>query len=97
MADGADLVRQLESFRNYLMLLARPQIDDPLRGRLDPKDLVQQTLARAIERQGQFRGASGAQRAAWLRTLLSRTLIDDVRKVANHAEARRSVENMPGA
>jgi RNA polymerase sigma-70 factor (ECF subfamily) len=92
--DGAELVRRLESFRNYLMLLARAQIDDRLRGRLDPEDLVQQTLARAIERRGQFRGASDAQRAAWLRTLLSRTLIDEVRKVANHAEAGRSLEAM---
>jgi DNA-directed RNA polymerase specialized sigma24 family protein len=92
--DGAELVRRLESFRNDLMLLARAQFDDRLHGRLDPEDLVQQTLARAFECRGHFRGASDARRAAWPRTLLSRTLIDAVRKVTGHAEARRSLEAM---
>ena len=92
--DGAGLARRLESFRNYLMLLARAQIDDRLRGQLDPEDLVQQTLARAFERRDQFRGASDAQRAAWLRTLLSRTLIDAVRKVSGAGAAGRSLEAM---
>jgi RNA polymerase sigma-70 factor (ECF subfamily) len=90
--DGADLARRLESFRNYLMLLAKAQIDDGLRTRLDPEDLVQQTLTRAFERRAQFRGASDAQRAAWLRTLLSNTLIDAVRKVSGRGADARSLE-----
>jgi RNA polymerase sigma-70 factor (ECF subfamily) len=69
-------------------------MDDRLRGRLDPEDLVQQTLVRAFERRDQFRGDSDAQRAAWLRTLLTRTLIDSVRKVAGSAAAGRSLEAM---
>jgi RNA polymerase sigma-70 factor (ECF subfamily) len=92
--DGAELARRLESFRNHLLLLARAQVDDRLRGRLDPEDLVQQTLARTFERRDRFRGTSDAQRAAWLRMLPSRTLIDAVRKLAGVGWEPRSLEAM---
>jgi RNA polymerase sigma-70 factor (ECF subfamily) len=78
--DAEELVRRLETFRNYLLLLARARLDDRLRSKLDPADLVQQTLTRALERREQFRGASDEQRAAWLRTLLAHTLVDALRK-----------------
>jgi RNA polymerase sigma-70 factor (ECF subfamily) len=90
--DGEDLARRLESFRSYLMLLARAQIDVRLRGRLDPEDLVQQTLARAFEKRGSFRYADDARRAAWLRTILAHTLIDAVRALGRDAAAGRSLE-----
>jgi hypothetical protein len=32
--DGDKLAQRLESFRNYLLLLARVQLDDRLRGQL---------------------------------------------------------------
>ena len=76
--DGEELAGRLESFRNYLLLLARAQIDGRLRGKLDPDDLVQQTLTRALEKRDRFRGSADAQRAAWLRTVLTHTLIDAV-------------------
>src|SRR6516162_9821571 len=82
--DGDELAGRLESFRNYLLLLARVQ--------LDPDDLVQQTLARALEKRDRFRGTDDAQRAAWLRTLLSRTLIDAARKLARGGGVARSLE-----
>ena len=90
--DGDELARRLESFRNYLLLLARVQLEGKLRGRLDPDDLVQQTLTRALEKRDRFRGSDDAQRAAWLRRLLGRTLIDAVRKFARAGGIARSLE-----
>jgi RNA polymerase sigma-70 factor, ECF subfamily len=83
----------LEAFRNYLELLARIRLDPRLRGKLDPADLVQQTLLRAIEAQGRFRG-DDACRAAWLRTILARVMIDAVRKYGRPrgGERERSLE-----
>jgi RNA polymerase sigma-70 factor (ECF subfamily) len=90
--DGDELAQRLESFRNYLLLLARVQLDDRLRGQLEPDDLVQQTLTRALEKRDRFRGSDDAQRAAWLRTLLSRTLIDAARKFARAGGVACSLE-----
>ncbi len=49
--EGADL----ERFRNYLRLLARMQLDASPAGRIDPSDLVQETLLEAYQKREQFR------------------------------------------
>ena len=90
--DGEELARRLESFRNYLLLLARARLDGRLRSKVDPADLVQQTLTRALERREQFRGVSDEQRAAWLRTLLAHAMIDALRKYARPRGIERSLE-----
>src|SRR5262249_9192762 len=83
----------LEGFRNYLELLARAGLDPRLRGKLDPADLVQQTLLRAVAAHDRFRG-DDARRAAWLRTILGRVMIDAVRKFgrAGGGEREQSLE-----
>ena len=90
--DGEELARRLESFRNYLLLLARTRLGGRLRSKLDPADLVQQTLTRAFERRDQFRGSSDEQRAAWLRTLLAHETVDALRKHVRPDGAERSLE-----
>src|SRR5262245_54303411 len=85
--------RSLEEYRDYLRLLAGLQIDPRLRSRLDPSDMVQETLLKAHEKRGQFRGTTAAERAAWLRSILTNTLADAVRKFNRQkGDATRSLE-----
>jgi RNA polymerase sigma-70 factor (ECF subfamily) len=74
------LDRLLDSYRNYLRLLARTGLDASLRGKADPSDLVQDALLKASLRFGQFRGATDAELAGWLRQILARCLADLVRR-----------------
>jgi RNA polymerase sigma-70 factor (ECF subfamily) len=99
-APGA-LDRLLESYRNYLRLLARTGIDASLRGKADPSDLVQETLLKAHQHFEQFQGQTEAELAAWLRKILTRNLADLVRrfKAAGARMVRReqSLEDLHSA
>jgi RNA polymerase sigma-70 factor (ECF subfamily) len=69
-----------EDYRDYLHLLARLQMDPRLRGKLDPSDVVQQTLVKAHQNRAQFRGRTAGEEVGWLRRILTNTLIDAARK-----------------
>jgi RNA polymerase sigma-70 factor (ECF subfamily) len=73
--------RPLECYRDYLALMARLQLEPKLRGRVDPSDVVQQSLLKAHEKRAQFRGRTEAERLAWLRTILVNQLADAVRQL----------------
>jgi RNA polymerase sigma-70 factor (ECF subfamily) len=67
---GENLAPLLEQHRAYLMLLARLNLGTRLRARVDPCDVVQQTLLEAHRSSQGFSGA-GPQLTAWLRSILA--------------------------
>lgn len=79
---------RFEKYRDYLLILARIELKQRLRERLDPSDLVQQTLLDAHTKRDQFRGENSAEAAGWLRQILARNLIDAYRR---HGHAKRDV------
>ncbi|HWY89005.1 MAG TPA: sigma-70 family RNA polymerase sigma factor [Gemmataceae bacterium] len=79
MAKNAEIGRVLEPFRAYLRVLAQVHLDARLRGKLEPSDVVQQTLLRACAGFDDLRGREPGLVAAWLRKILARTLADAVR------------------
>lgn len=79
----------LEPFRRYLEVLARLHLDSRLRGKLDPADIVQQTLLRACAALPDLRGQTPESLAAWLRKILARTLADTAK---HYHRDRRDVD-----
>jgi RNA polymerase sigma-70 factor (ECF subfamily) len=80
--------RLLDTYRNYLRLLARTGLDAALYEKADPSDLVQETLLKAHQHFTQFRGGTSAELASWLRQILARNLTDLARRY-HGTEARR--------
>ena len=85
-----------ENYRDYLHLLARLQLDPRLRGKLDPSDIVQQTLVKAHQNRGQFRGRTAGEEAGWLRRILVNTLIDAARKFQRELDLEHDFERVIG-
>ncbi len=83
-----DVSGLLESYRNYLRVLATASIDHDLRSKFDPSDLVQETLLKAHQHFEDFRGKAEPQLVAWLRKILARSLIDLQRRYALNAGRR---------
>lgn len=60
----------LETCRNYLLLIANESLDQDLRGKVSPSDLVQDTFLRAQDHWSDFQGGSEDELLAWLRQIL---------------------------
>jgi RNA polymerase sigma-70 factor (ECF subfamily) len=90
----------LDSYRNYLRLLAQTWLDSGLNGKVDQSDMVQETLLKAHQRFEQFQGTTEAELATWLRSILARHLADVARRY--HGASRqigreRSLEDVLGS
>ncbi len=81
----------LEHYRGYLRILAQRQFDRRLQSRVDPSDVVQQTLLEAVRDLSAFRGACDGEFAAWLRRILEHNVAQTVQThlVAQKRSCRR--------
>ena len=68
-----------ERYRQYLLTLARVQLDPRMAHKLDASDVVQQALLEAYGRRDQFHGTSDGETVAWLRQILAHNLTDALR------------------
>lgn len=69
----------LEEFRAFLRVLAEIQLTDKVRGKLDPSDIVQQTMIEAHSSLPRFAGQSRAELAGWMKRILGNVLTDATR------------------
>lgn len=83
-----ELLADLDSHRPALLLWAKCQMPEWLRGKLDPADLVQQTLLEAHTARERFEGRTALEALVYLRRALANNLIDATRK---HARSRTDV------
>lgn len=69
----------LNQFRGYLRLLAEIELGHRLRAKVDPSDIVQQSLLEAHQDLPAFRGQTEPEVVGWLRTILARNLLNTAR------------------
>ncbi|MEM7312568.1 MAG: sigma-70 family RNA polymerase sigma factor [Planctomycetota bacterium] len=80
------LVQQLQS---YYYLMADRHLDRKLRNKINPSDIVQESLAKAFDQLPTFRGTNENQLHAWVRTILMNE-IQTVRR--KFRQPKRNVE-----
>jgi len=97
--DSGDPIRDLRRYRDYLILLARNQLPARLLAKLDPSDVVQQTMLEAHRDRAQFRGTTSAEVAGWLRGILAHKLANaardferDKRDIGREVSLQKSIE-----
>ena len=88
------LGRFRELYRNYLRLMARSLINQPLRIRLDASDLVQETFLKAHREFPGFLGSTEPELVAWLRQILVRSLAEQVKQHRSRKRDYRREEPM---
>ena len=87
--DPGKLAELLDSYRNYLRLLARMQIHKLVQIRVSASDVAQESILRATKAFKGFRGDSELELLSWLRRVLASELAMTVRF---HSADRRNVE-----
>lgn len=87
------LDRALEKHRDYLRRLLKFRMDDALRGRIDPSDVIQETHLEVCRRIDDFVDRSTTSFKLWLRRTALEQLIDHRRRhlVAAKRTAHREV------
>jgi RNA polymerase sigma-70 factor, ECF subfamily len=87
--DRESLDRLLDSYSGYLHVLSRAQLDKRIQHRVDPSDIVQETLMEAHRGIANFRGVELHEFTGWLRQVLVHNIAN---AVGTHMRAaKRSV------
>jgi RNA polymerase sigma-70 factor (ECF subfamily) len=96
LGDREAFGKLLDQFRSYLRLLARHQLGQRLREKIDDSDLIQETFLEAQRDFAQFRGSSEAELAAWLRRILAHNLANQMERyygtqslIVRHSPSRK--------
>lgn len=92
--DAPDL--GLEKYRPYLLLLAQVRLGSGLAHKLEPSDIVQESLLQAHRARDQYRGQTDAELAGWLRQILARQLahsLRDLRRGKRDVRRERSLDD----
>ena len=66
--------------QEYYLLVAKDQLAHDVKARLNPSDIVQETLAKAAGAIEQFRGNSAGEFRAWLKVILQNEINEQQRK-----------------
>jgi RNA polymerase sigma-70 factor (ECF subfamily) len=72
---NSSLGRLLTLYTNYLKLLVSAQMDDRLRGRVSPSDIIQESFYEAHRDFPQFRGQSPGEFVVWLRRIVVNNIL----------------------
>jgi RNA polymerase sigma-70 factor, ECF subfamily len=77
--DRQALDRLFAACRSYALILAQAQVGSWIQAKLDPSDLVQQSMLEAYRAFDSFQGETSAEWLAWLRRILQRNAVDQAR------------------
>ncbi len=96
--DSEALGHLLEQFRGFLLMRAHRYMDERLRRRVDPSDVVQLTFLEAQRDLPNFRGDSPAEFGAWLKNILRNNLATAVARhvTTQKRSLKREVGGPPG-
>ena len=88
--DGDEQARDelFDRCRNYVALLARVHIESWLQAKVDPSDLVQQTLLEAYRGLDGFQGQTEGEWLAWIKQILKHNATDYIRSYKGTAKRR---------
>ncbi|XZE44537.1 sigma-70 family RNA polymerase sigma factor [Pirellulaceae bacterium SH467] len=88
---------RLSAYRRYLKHIAVASLSSRYHRRIDPSDVVQQSLLLAYASRKQFRGNTELERRGWLRRILVRTILRSIRDLrARCRDHRREQEEVQG-
>lgn len=76
---NAKFAPAIEHYISYLTVVAESQMNAKLRAKVDPHDIVQETMLEAHRDLGMFRATSDAELRTWLRTILTNNLVSAAR------------------